>query len=162
MDRKNFNNSKICRWQTELSRFSFVVEYIEGATNIWADWLSRPGGKKPTKSPDNFSPAGKFYNIEGSKINIYVPSWVRDLNSQKELKLNAISDENLSLNVSAVKICPTGENTRIPISLAAVLSNRKSVDLDETADLIQIAQKQREDIFLLKIIQEIERNRFIW
>ena len=158
MDRRNFNNSKICRWQTELSRFSFVVEYIEGATNIWADWLSRPGGKKLAKSPEDFSPAGQFFNIDGTKINIYVPSWVRDLNSQKELKLKAVSDENLSLNVSAAKNCPTGENTRIPISLAAVLSGRKASDLNETAELIQIAQKQREDIFLLKIIQELERN----
>ena len=158
MDRKNFNNSKICRWQSELSRFSFVVEYIEGATNIWADWLSRPGGLKRTKSPNDFSPAGQFFNIENTKINIYVPSWVQDLNSQEELKLKAISVDNKNLNVSAAQKYQTGENSRIPISLAAVLSNRKPVDLDETAELIEIAQKQREDIFLLKIIQEIERN----
>ena len=156
MDRKNFNNSKICRWQSELSRFSFVVEYIEGATNIWADWLSRPGGLKRTKCPNDFTPAGQFFNIDGTKINIYVPSWVRDLNSQMDFKLKAISSENK--NVSAAQKYPTGENSRIPISLAAVLSNRKPVHLDETADLIEVAQKQREDVFLLKIIQEIERN----
>ena len=37
------------------------------------------------------APAGKFFNIDGTKINIYVPSWVRDLDSQKEPTLKAIS-----------------------------------------------------------------------
>ena len=36
-----FNNSKICRWQNELSRLNLTVEYIEGASNALADWLSR-------------------------------------------------------------------------------------------------------------------------
>ena len=163
MDRKNFNNSKICRWQSELSRFNFVVEYIEGATNIWADWLSRPGGMKMPKLAEDFTPAGNFYNIEGTKINIYVPSWCREFCSESTLKLRVIPNENVSLHTSptesVLEYCPTGENSRIPISLAAVLSERKPINIDESAELVKIAQKQREDIFLLKIITEIERNK---
>ena len=168
MDRKNFNNSKICRWQNELSRFNFVVEYIEGATNVWADWLSRPGGMKQPKSAEDFTPAGKFFNIEGTKINIYVPSWCRDLDSETTLKLRAVPENDCSVNVSptcsVTEYCPSGENSRIPISLAAVLSERKPININEPAELVNIAQKQREDVFLEKIILEackIEKCKII-
>ena len=80
LDRRNFNNSKICRWQNELSRFNFTIEYIEGASNVWADWLSRPGGVKPKDLPEDFTPAGAFYEVENSPLRIYIPSWVKNEN----------------------------------------------------------------------------------
>ena len=77
MDRREFNNAKIRRWQSELQQFNFVVQYIEGEANVFADMLSRDVGavSKVTTAEDN-TPAGKFKRLGDSKIMIYIPSWV--------------------------------------------------------------------------------------
>ena len=148
LDRRNFNNSKICRWQSELSLFSFTIEYIEGTSNVWADWLSRPGGIKPEVKPEDFTPAGEFYEVENTPLRIYIPSWVKDQNDQSTLKLRALG--------------PNGESrdeTRISIACAAVLSNRKVSENSEETQYLTIAEKQRQDAFLEKIILGIERSK---
>ena len=77
MDRREFNNAKIRRWQSELQQFNFVVQYIEGEANVFADMLSRDVGavSKVTTTEDN-TPAGKFKRLGDSKMMIYIPSWV--------------------------------------------------------------------------------------
>ena len=78
LDQKHFNNSKISRWQDELGQYKFQVQYLEGESNVFADMLSRPAGLKSLKQPDNPEPAGKFYTIPETGLQIYIPSWASD------------------------------------------------------------------------------------
>ena len=79
IDRTTFNNSKIQRWQSLLTPFKFVVQYLPGSKNQFADMLSRPLGQvtsdKTRSEPD--SAAGQFFNVPSSNIQIYCPSWVK-------------------------------------------------------------------------------------
>ena len=38
LDKTAFRNSKIARWQLRLSEYDFVLEYIRGQDNNFADW----------------------------------------------------------------------------------------------------------------------------
>lgn len=98
MDRREFNNSKIRRWQSELQQFNFIVQYIEGEANVFADMLSRDVGavSKVATAEDN-TPAGKFKRIGDSKMMIYIPSWVTnddvidvDVNESRDVAAFAI------------------------------------------------------------------------
>ena len=89
IDSTEFNNQKIARWQDYLSNFNFTLQYLEGSSNCFADWLSRGTGYE--KSKDKITaepkPAGKFVKMfstgkNGEKIDsrfrIYIPSWVEN------------------------------------------------------------------------------------
>ena len=65
LDQREFNNAKISRWQEEISCYKFILEFVEGESNVWADMLSRGCGHKKVKT----------YKLEGSDFHIYVPSW---------------------------------------------------------------------------------------
>ena len=75
LDQREFNNAKIRRWQEEISCYKFILEFVEGESNIWADILSRGCGNKKVKTCSDPTPAGKTYKLEGSDLHIYVPSW---------------------------------------------------------------------------------------
>ena len=32
-----FNNAKIGRWQEDISCYKFILEFVEGESNVWAD-----------------------------------------------------------------------------------------------------------------------------
>ena len=155
LDRKNFNNAKISRWQSELSWYNFVVEYIEGTTNVWADWLSRPGGIKTEKLKEDFTPAGQYYEVVGTPVRLYLPSWCSSDINQDTLKLRVVQNPK-----SVAKIVAKGdkrEETRIPMSFAAVLSERKTTNEAEISQYVDIADMQREDAFLEKIIHALSK-----
>ena len=76
MDRKNFNNAKIKRWQDILSQYNFVVQYLAGESNVVADMISRPNGVKAEKNVEDHDPAGRFVDFDETVLPIYIPSWV--------------------------------------------------------------------------------------
>ena len=49
LDQREFNNAKIRRWQEEISSYRFILKYIQGETNMWADMLSRSRDVNKTK-----------------------------------------------------------------------------------------------------------------
>ena len=75
LDKRIFNNAKIQRWQEEISDYKFILEFVEGELNIWADMLSRSHGQQKIKTPVNHTLLGKVFQVEGSDLHIYVPSW---------------------------------------------------------------------------------------
>merc|ERR1711911_380397 len=165
MDRRNFNNSKICRWQDELSNYSFHVQYVEGEENVWADWLSRPFLKVANNDiPEDFTPAGRFLNIEGTKIQIYVPSWVTDKldpNLEKLRFKNSNKDTLCDLNLDSSQNdtdpkCMLGqdldfdpifdtdhkiESAAHPMALAALVAERNIPENPQLFQYLDIANK---------------------
>ena len=87
MDQRSFENRKINRWQEELSNYKFVIQYLEGENNGWADLLSRPNGQKRTLVENDPTPAGRFYKLEGTGLRFYVPSWTCADIDEDELRL---------------------------------------------------------------------------
>ena len=185
MDRRTFNNAKVSRWQDELSRYSFHVQYVEGEENVWADWLSRPYTKNrfanSSEEPEDFSPAGKYIGIEGTKMKIYVPSWVLDKFDPDMKKLRFKNDQNdvicsVAFNTSRNDHEPddiktlTGhgynydtvfqpdhiETGTLPIALAAFITERKVPDNPEMFQYLDLAEKQRLDQCFAKIIARLE------
>ena len=76
LDSKVFNNDKCFRLQQFLMKYSFVVQYIPGKDNQWADWLSRPPVDRDSEVEPP-KPEGEFLKVNQSDMVIYVPSWVR-------------------------------------------------------------------------------------
>ena len=74
LDQREFNNAKIMRWQKEISRYKFILQFVEDESNVWTDMLSRGCGHK-VKTCSDSTPAGKTYKLEDSDLPIYVPSW---------------------------------------------------------------------------------------
>ena len=81
LDQHEFNNAKIRQWQEEISCYKFILEFVEGKSNVWADMHSR-GCKHKVKTGNDATPAGKTYKFEGFHLHIYVPSWcISEVNS---------------------------------------------------------------------------------
>ena len=175
MDRKNFNNKKISRWQMELSSYSFVVQYLEGNENVFADWLSRPNGPAPKEEPEDFSPAGRMIEIEGTRMRIYVPSWVQESldsdlkklrfkNGSKdtlEFCLSAIAQQNRPLShvteeFTSITDFEYPEFTRLPMALASLLCNNGNDDNPELDQYLDMADKQRTDPLVNKLVDRLE------
>ena len=76
LDRNIFSNRKLARWQEKLSEYDFVVEYLPGEKNNFADMLSRPFNPQAPDTPQKSKVAGKFYKVANTPIRLYVPSWV--------------------------------------------------------------------------------------
>ena len=72
LDQREFNNAKIRRWQEEISCCKFILEFVEGESNVWADILSRGCGHKKVKTCRDPTPPGKIYKLESSDLQIYV------------------------------------------------------------------------------------------
>ena len=79
LDQREFNNAKIRRWLEEISCYKFVLEYVEGESNVWADMLSRRYGHSKDKLTADPTPAGKGFKLQGSSLNIYVIVSIRSL-----------------------------------------------------------------------------------
>ena len=181
MDRRTFNNAKISRWQEELSKYSFHVQYVEGEENVWADWLSRPFSKVANNDiPEDFTPSGKFIKIEGTKLQIYVPSWVLDKldpeleklrfkNSRKDvlcdLAFEASRNDDTDLrcmigqDFDFTPIFDTDhtiEREAHPMALAAFVAERDIPENPQLFQYLDIATQQREDLYFAKIIARLE------
>ena len=66
---------KIRRWQEEISSHIFILKFVEGESNVWADILSRGCGRKKVKTRSDPTPAGKTYKLESSDLHIYISLW---------------------------------------------------------------------------------------
>ena len=182
MDRKTFNNAKISRWQTELSQYSFHVQYLEGDENVWADWLSRPylhiANSHEEKTDKR--PAGKFIKIDGTKMTIYVPSWCLDALDPDLTKLRFKNDRKDVLCAVAFDTSRTDEQESkpmisedfdyrpiidvehgldqdtLPLSLAAFVTEKELPENPELFQYLDMAKEQRSDPLLKKIICRLE------
>ena len=138
IDQTDFKNSKICRWQDRLSNFRFVVQYIEGEKNVFADMLSRPFGISKSKSSVNSQVAGSFKRLGKSDLRIYVPSWCRDTNIESEVALLTTAQDVLTAH------CFTASE------LKPKLANIVETDMP-------IRQRQLENPFLVKVKDSLRK-----
>ena len=135
IDRTTFKNPKISRWQERLEKYQFVVEYIEGDKNVFADMLSRPCGiRKAELSDADSKEAGEFYTFGESGLKIYIPSWCR-IPDRDKLYLSRIP-RNRSF-------------------LAHAFTGQAQLSYDASLG-ISLAHLQRQDPFLRKVIQILE------
>ena len=94
LDSKVFVNDKCARWQERLQKYSFLVQYIPGVENQWADWLSRPFSDR-SDEPELPNPKGEFLKVNNSDMVVYVPSWV-SAESQEKFAGKLLLNENRS------------------------------------------------------------------
>ena len=139
VDKTTFNNSKIQRWQERMSEFTFVVEYLEGSSNVFADLLSRPNGMRKTILPKSTTPAGQFRRIGNSELMVYIPSWVKG--QVRDLQLQPATPKTFHMVQ-----CFNGTNC-------------SSENGDRISDLIQLADDQRDDPFLATVISALKQKK---
>ena len=140
MDRSVFSNAKISRWQERLSMYNFVIQYIEGGKNQFADMFSRPLVNFENKiNTDKFETLGKFYEVENTPIKVYVPSWTLELG---KLQKNLILTETEQYNALSLMVATNDEFC-------------KNAPIQELSD---IALEQRKDSKLIALINYIENN----
>ena len=144
IDRKEFNNPKIANWQNRLSRYQFTVQYLEGKSNVFADWLSRSDDVPPKRPCDN-SAAGKFYSMPNSPLRIYIPSWCEELVPQDKLNLELVPEENYCAHLA-------------PAVLLSEPSVTEKADNWQILEYLEFAKAQREDVFLAKIIKSLGKD----
>jgi len=113
LDRTNFKNEKISRWQERLTHYDFILEYLEGQENVFADMLSRPNGVKIAERSKDSKVLGKFYTIGKKGLKVYVPSWCAD----GPLKLVPIGCEETVRYAHCFTAETFGENSEIPPKL---------------------------------------------
>ena len=143
LDRTEFSNSKIQNWQSKLSKFKFTCQYIEGAQNVFADWLSRSDDCEKLPPAENKA-AGKFWRLKGSRLLIYIPSWCLKTLPKNHLALELIDDPNCNFSHMAP---------------AVFLSHKESDDDPLALQYLELAKSQRDDPFLAPIITELEIRR---
>ena len=166
IDRTEFKNLKVARWQEYLSSYSFTVQYIEGRENTFADWLSRGCEKLPTPKTrlGQSKPAGTFMDIarvENGKnvqtgLKIYIPSWVRkNLVKTQKLELCAVSD---SSDINYASLCPFSENERFEtLRGPSVCIAQKVVETDgEVFRHQSVLESQLADPFYSKIMNALK------
>ena len=143
LDQKIFNNPKIERWQRLLMPYHFTVQYLEGPRNILADMLSRPMNVEKLKPIADPTPAGEFYKLGASGMNVYVPSWCADMVDENDLKLTKVNDSEYEYTKSASLVC-----TRI----------LKSEEDPSSLRHLDLFSHQMEDEPLSKIINYLNLN----
>ena len=130
LDTVDFRNSKVARWQDELSMFNFTVTYIEGEANVMADWLSRPHPKQKRTGPADFTPLGKFFKVPGTRMVIYVPSWCIDcikLDADGKLLLVPVDPSWKSCHLATVDAV---EPDSVLVGPAKCFAKRTPADVD--------------------------------
>ena len=132
LDRRQFNNAKISRWQEDLKAYKFVLQYIEGESNVWADMLSRSPGLKKFTAKEDFAPAGQFYTVKNSKLKVYVPSWV----------LEDMPNEKICLSLEPMRVKP--DHTCLVQAFSGV--GHREIQLPSLQDSILVAEEQAEDM----------------
>ena len=161
IDTVTFKNPMIARWQSELSEYSFSVQYIQGVDNVWADWLSRGASKKKKAPPadTDFKPKGRFLAVANSPLRIYLPSWVEQLvkpNEKGIMQLKPVDNECNVTNRSAMLVQVSSNESAD--ALLGPCSMLAKADVSEEAPLfphLTIAEAQRADSFYEPIINAI-------
>ena len=140
IDKNVFQNSKISRWQERLSEYRFICQYIEGASNNFADMLSRPF--LPINKPNQTQPAkilGEFFQVPESNVKFYIPSWT-------------LGTIELPKHITLEKT----EQITSKSFLAVI--NDTILEKSPFSELSDISLKQREDKNLKKIIDLLENK----
>ena len=145
IDRTEFSNSKIQNWQSKLAKFKFTCQYIEGAQNVFADWLSRADDCQKLPPAKNIA-AGSFYKLADTKLKIYVPSWC----------LNSPPSDHLQLD-----LVETPKSNFVHMAPVAFLAHKEAEECPEAWNRLDLARAQREDPFLSPLITELEIRRDI-
>ena len=145
LDRRRFNNAKISRWQEDMKAYKFVLQYIEGESNVWADMLSRSPGLKKFKVDEDPSPAGKFYTVRDSKIKVYIPSWV----------LKDIPEEKISITMDQDKV----QSDHSFLVQAFTATGHRELENPKLSSSIYVAEEQSRDFFLGKVIQNLQKSQ---
>ena len=143
LDQREFNNAKIRRWQEEISCYKFVLEYVEGESNVWADMLSRRYGHSKDKLTADPTPAGKRFKLQGSSLNIYVPSWCMDEIKSSQLLPGIHTTRNIQHHLQAIDAFLAFHAT-------------STIPVEEIADHMGIAAEQASDDTLSKIIRALQ------
>ena len=145
MDKNIFANQKIARWQDRLNHFNFILEYIEGEENRLADMFSRPFGRLKTQTPAGQASkaAGTFYTIYGTKLRVYVPSWI---NGKLPAELLMKKEDEVALSSTFM-------------STAVVNDATSSSTITE---FLGIADAQLDDPTMAKIIHYIKSGTERW
>ena len=142
LDQRIFNNAKIRRWQEEISCYKFILEFVEGESNVWADMLSRSYRQQKIKTPADPTPAGKVFQVEGSDLHIYVLSWC----------LGKID----SLQLIPKTHSPQGIYCHKRIADAFFAYHSTSTIPTEICDDLNTAAKQSKDDLLSVIVQALQ------
>ena len=143
LDQREFNNAKIRQWQEEISCYKFVLEYVEGESNVWADMLSRRYGHSKDKLTADPTPAGKRFKLQGSSLNIYVPSWCMDEIKSSQLLPGTHTTRNIQHHLQAIDAFLAFHAT-------------STIPVEEIADHMGIAAEQASDDTLSKIIRALQ------
>ena len=139
LDQTSFANPKISRWQERLGQYQFVVQYIKGEENVFADLLSRPCGLKKTETDDVSKVAGKFYSVGESRLRVYVPSWC----SHHVKSLTLLNDE---------------QKVRMPRCFTAKTTLDTDKEQQDWIGSIHLGILQREDPYLSRVIECLENE----
>lgn len=126
-----------------MKAYKFVLQYIEGESNVWADMLSRSPGLKKFKVNEDHSPVGKFYTMKNTKIKIYVPSWV----------LEDIPEDKIEITLDQAKV--KADHSFLVQAFTA--TGHRQVEIPKLRSSIFVASEQAEDFFLGKIIQNLQK-----
>lgn len=145
LDQRVFNNAKIRRWQEEIACYKFVLEFVEGESNVWADMLSRSHGQRKNNTPADANPAGKTFRIQGSDLRIYIPSWCMDEIDGSMLIPEAHTPQN------------TRHHKNIVDAFFAYHSS-STIPTKYNCDHINIAAEQCTDNTLSRIIKTLQTN----
>ena len=126
----------------EISCFKFVLEYVEGQSNVCADMLSRSQGRKGMKTPADSTLASRVFKVERSDLHIYVPSWC----------LNEIN--NLHLVTKTYPSQSTYYQKRMEDAFFAYHSI-STIPTEKNYDHLDIAAEQLTNDLLTKIIKAL-------
>ena len=141
LHQQEFNNAKIQCWQEEISCYKFMLEYVEGQSNVEADMLSRSYGWKETKTPADSTLAGRVFKVEGFCHGVW-------------MKSTAYSSFPR----------PTRHKVHMVTNMADAFFayHSTSTILTENCNHINIAAEQLTDNLLSKIIQRIQARNVTW
>lgn len=74
IDRTTFKDKMIGRWQEALAEYDFIINWVPGASNVWADVLSRPN-RVDEPIEDDSTPLCKLIEAPDLKVTSAIPSW---------------------------------------------------------------------------------------
>ena len=86
---------------------------------------------KKFNQKEDYSPAGQFYNLKNSKIQVYIPSWV----------LEDMPKEKISLDLVPSKVKP--DHSCIVNAFSAV--GDRQIQMPKLQDFIFVAEEQAEE-----------------
>ena len=145
LDQREFNNAKIRRWQEEISPYRFVLEYLEGESNIWADMLSRGHGQQKHRAQADTTPAGTTLKLKGTDLRVYIPSWCLEGTEHAEL----IPSNHTSQSVSRQKQV---------VDAFCALHDPSSAPSLKLSENMELSTEQIDDTLLSQIIKAVRER----